>query len=106
MVMLKMGVEDGTTPSIRGIVKCLKCKNHQSFISYNKKTKEAIGPRRESTCMKCGHRHRFRIQAPGRIHGNYFKKRKCIFMKRDSSTPRSKLVQEAQMRNAKTNGFR
>ena len=104
--MLDVGVEEGETPSIRGIVKCLKCNHFQSWISYNKKTREAVGPRRESVCMKCNQRNTWRIQPDGLAHGNHAKKRRCIFIKKNSSTPRSKLVSEARMRNHGTNGFR
>lgn len=94
-----MGVEEGTTPSIRGIVKCLRCKWYQSFISYNTRTSVAVGIIRSSTCMKCGRRNRWTIQPDGKTHGNHVKYKCVNFMKRDSKTPRSKLVAEAQNKN-------
>ena len=94
-----MGVEEGETPSIRGIVKCLNCQWYQSFISYNKSTRVAVGPVRSSTCMKCGRRNRWTIQPDGKTHGNHLKYKCVNFIKRDSSTPRSKLVEEAKERN-------
>lgn len=100
-----MAVEAGETPSVRGIVKCLRCNYYQSFISYNK-SRKAVGLRRSSTCLKCGRRNRWRIQPDGKVHGNHLKYKCVHFIKRNSGTPRSILVKEAQSRNMGINGFR
>jgi hypothetical protein len=88
-------LEYGSRPSVRGVVKCLNCKHYQSWISYNSK-RIVVGPRRTSTCMKCGRRNRWRIQS---THGNAQKFQCVTFMKRDSKTPRIELVREAQFLN-------
>jgi|TARA_R110002110_G_scaffold266919_1_gene482643 hypothetical protein len=97
--VLDVAVEAGDTPSIRGIVRCLKCNWYQSFISYNKKTRVAVGVMRSSTCMKCGRRNRWTIQPLDKTHGNHVKYKCVSFMKRNSRTPRSVLVEEAQLKN-------
>jgi hypothetical protein len=97
--------------SLRGVIICrrmikvmgkkVSCGHHQTFISQTPiQPGKEHQKRRESVCLKCGYRHRFR-NALNPVRGRTGSMR---FIKFPSHSPRKFLIERAQELNASKGG--
>lgn len=97
-------LESGKLPSVRGIVKCLKCKHYQVYISQIVLQMEKgflhygiTKQMRSSICRNCQRRNRFTMTL--QFHQHRGRKKPVFFTRMSNITPRETLTNIAQMNN-------